>query len=407
MTSETNPAPESGCASALDPFNTSERSRRLAAELNKSCFCITLDRAVMAGAMKTASRDPEFYDAHMVARPHLFSSVPVFLPDSDREAMLAVARAVEETARIPAYRDAVLAWAPGPIRGDFGPIGAMMGYDFHLTDGPPRLIEINTNAGGAFLNAFSARAQKACCAEVEAAKDGALADVFDSAVIAMFESEWRRQRSTGRPQHIAIVDDGPRDQYLYPEFVLAQRLFEANGIDALIADPAELVYADGQLRIGDKSIDLVYNRLVDFALAEPHHAALQQAWLDGATVVTPNPHTHALFADKRNLTLLSDAALLRMVGASEAAINALSTLPHAVLVTSAAAEALWTARKRLFFKPVSGHGGKAVYRGDKLTRTVWANILASDYIAQDLALPGERQIMLDGVAIPRKMDVRL
>ena len=170
MPSETKPTSEMGCARALDPCETSERSGLLAAELNKSCFCITLDRAAMAGAMRTASGDPEFYDAHVVTRPHLFSSVPVFLPNSDRSAMLAVVRAIEETARIPAYRDAVLGWAPEAMPHDFGPIGAMMGYDFHLTDGPPRLIEINTNAGGAFLNAFSARAQQACCTEVEAAK---------------------------------------------------------------------------------------------------------------------------------------------------------------------------------------------------------------------------------------------
>ena len=40
-------------------------------------------------------------------------------------------------------------------------------------------------------------------------------------------------------------------------------------------------------------------------------------------------------------------------------------------------------------------------------RAVWANILASDYIAQDFAPPGERQMMLDGVATSRKVDVRL
>jgi D-alanine-D-alanine ligase-like ATP-grasp enzyme len=28
------------------------------------------------------------------------------------------------------------------------------GYDFHLTDDGPKLIEINTNAGGGLLNAY-------------------------------------------------------------------------------------------------------------------------------------------------------------------------------------------------------------------------------------------------------------
>ena len=37
-----------------------------------------------------------------------------------------------------------------------------MGYDFHLGADGPMLIEVNTNAGAAFLNALLARAQRAC-----------------------------------------------------------------------------------------------------------------------------------------------------------------------------------------------------------------------------------------------------
>ena len=48
-------------------------------------------------------------------------------------------------------------------------VGVFMGYDFHLAADGPKLIEINTNAGGAFLNALLAKAQRACCAEIEVA----------------------------------------------------------------------------------------------------------------------------------------------------------------------------------------------------------------------------------------------
>jgi hypothetical protein len=395
-----------GCG-AIPVAGLPDLSRALAAEFNRSCFCITLDRGALATAMQDAANDSVFYETHIRSRPHLFSNVPVFLPEADREAMLAIVRAIEETAHTSAYRETTLGWAPEASRHDFGPIGAFMGYDFHLGAGPPRLIEINTNAGGAFLNAFGARAQLACCDLVEPLKKRSALGDFDSAVIAMFEAEWRRQRAIGRPCRIAIVDDGPSDQYLYPEFVLAQRLFEAQGIEAVIADPGDLSYTDGALRVGGQIIDLVYNRLVDFALTEPRHAALRAAYLDDAVVVTPNPHTHALLADKRNLTLLSDPDQLHRRAIPPQTIETLSALPRAVSVTPVNADRLWTARKRLFFKPVAGHGGKAVYRGDKLTRSVWADILASDYIAQDLALPGERQVMLDGSPHTRKMDVRL
>ena len=55
------------------------------ADLNRSCFCITLDHPQIAAEMEKASGDPAFYSTHIDTRRHLFSSVPVFLPDSDRD----------------------------------------------------------------------------------------------------------------------------------------------------------------------------------------------------------------------------------------------------------------------------------------------------------------------------------
>jgi hypothetical protein len=51
-------------------------------------------------------------------------------------------------------------------------------------------------------------------------------------------------------------------------------------------------------------IDLVYNRLTDFALEAPANAALREAWLTDAALITPHPRAHALYADKRNLVAL-------------------------------------------------------------------------------------------------------
>jgi hypothetical protein len=77
------------------------------------------------------------------------------------------------------------------------------------------------------------------------------------------------------------------------------------------------------------------------------------------------------------------------------------------LVTPENADAFWAERKGLFFKPTSGHGSKAVYRGDKVTRGVWADVVRGSYVAQSFAPPGERMIELDGEQEARKMDVRL
>ena len=148
-----------------------------------------------------------------------------------------------------------------------------MGYDFHLAADGPKLIEVNTNAGGAFLNALLAKAQQACCAEVEVALSRTDADDFEAAVLRMFQREWILQRGVDAPRRIAIVDDRPEEQYLYPEFFLAQRLFLKHGIETVIADAEKLRYEPGQLLVGNEPIDLVYNRLVDFAFERPEHDA--------------------------------------------------------------------------------------------------------------------------------------
>jgi hypothetical protein len=266
---------------------------------------------------------------------------------------------------------------------------------------------VNTNAGGAFLNALLLRAQRACCVEVADSIDAGDGETFEPLVLGMFQEEWRRQRGDVTLRRIAIVDDQPEEQYLYPEFLLARQMLLKAGIDAVIVDASALSYHGGELLADGKPVDLVYNRLVDFALARPDHQALRAAYEDGAVVVTPNPHLHALFADKRNLALLSDPATLAGWGLSPELGVALADVPRAVLVTPDNAHDLWDTRKQWFFKPEAGHGGKAVYRGDKLTRKVWAEIERGGYIAQTFAAPGGRTIRLDGVETDCKMDVRL
>lgn len=375
--------------------------------LNRECFCITLDRVSLRAALRAETQDPDVAAALLAARPHLFSGAPVFLSSYDLAAMLDVVAAIEAAAETPAYRAAALAWAPAITRHDFGPHGAFMGYDFHLGSAGPKLIEVNTNAGGAFLNAFLARAQIACCSEAQDAMRRAVLGEFEPAVWRMFLGEWALQRRASRPGTIAIIDDRPQDQYLFPEFLLARSFFERQGLKAWIIDPVQLRFSDGRLQYEEQTVDLVYNRLVDFSLSAPEHAALREAYLADAVVVTPNPRNHALFADKRNLSLLSDPAAVGGWDLSVHHVRSLTAVPHTTIVTAQNAEELWTARKRLFFKPATGHGGKAVYRGDNVTRRVWAEILQGGYIAQELAVPSERRIKIDGEIHAMKLDVRL
>ena len=386
----------------------SDGSLKFATEhLNQTCFCITLDQNELTRALDTASDEQGFRDRITVNQPHLFSNVPVFLPTSALLAMQDIVAAIEQVAQVPAYKAAVLSWAPDIAHPDHGPQGALMGYDFHLSDDSPKLIEVNTNAGGAFLNALLARAQTLCCVGRVQVTDERLVTRFEDAVIAMFRAERQRQRGAEPLRRIAIVDDAPQDQYLYPEFVLVQQMLLRHSVDAVICGPQELTLRDGGLYFGNLTVDLVYNRLVDFTLSEPRHAALQDAYQTGAVVVTPNPHNHAMLAHKRNLTVLSDPVALATLDVDPALAARLHSIPQTRMVTSENADDLWQTRRQLFFKPVSGHGGKAVYRGDKLTKSVWAAIMRADYVAQALATPSQRMIEIDGVPTPRKVDLRL
>jgi hypothetical protein len=150
----------------------------------------------------------------------------------------------------------------------------------------------------------------------------------------MFKAEHQRARPGAELRRVAIVDDEPVGQYLYPELVLFRRLFEAAGIEAVIADARELEVSDGALRHQGKEIDLVYNRVTDFELARPEHASLARAYTEKLAVVTPHPQAYALHADKRRLITLSDGAALRELGASAQDAQLLARhVPSTVQVT--------------------------------------------------------------------------
>ena len=375
-----------------------------AERLNRGCFCVTLDRKALAELFDREVGITGFAAMLELSHPSLFSNVPVFVPAAVLMEMTHVVTAVEAAANLAEYREAALSWAPPIAHRDLGPAGVLMGYDFHVTSEGAKLIEINTNAGGAFLNAPLARAQRACCvpALLQNEKD------FEAEITGMFLSEWIRQRGTGRPQRVAILDDVPEAQLLLPEFRLAQALLQSQGIETLIGDPRDLSRDGDVLILADRRIDMVYNRLVDFAFEDPAHATLRDAYKDGVVVVTPNPHVYAMFADKRNLCLLSNIPQLKAWGLATShldhlAAGTLSTIP----VTKSNAEELWRERRNWFFKPARGHASKAAYRGDKLTRRVWGDIVAADYVAQAYAAPGLRDMQLDGALAELKVDLRL
>ncbi len=372
-------------------------SRDLVDALNQESFCLSLDQPALAAALDSALGQPGL--AELVAQrcPFVFAAQPVFVAQRHLQRMARVVRAVQAVVALPAYRELVLADAPPITRqGAPGPRGAFFGYDFHLDHGQLGLIEINTNAGGAMLNALLARAQRACCPAMDRMVPS-LASVaaFEQRMVDMFRQEWRLAGRSEALTSIAIVDDAPQQQYLYPEFMLFQQLFERHGIRAVIAAPQALDWRDGRLWHDALPIDLVYNRLTDFYLEQPGNAVLRDAFTLQGVVLTPHPQAHALYADKRRLAIFSDAAQLQALGVPEATRRLLlDNVPRTEPVHAADGDRLWAARRGLFFKPTAGYGSRAAYRGDKLTKRVWHDILQGDYVAQAIVTPGER--MVDG-----------
>ena len=160
--------------------------------LNSQCFCISLDKDALRETLESTLGQPGLFELVQQRCPHLFAAHPVFIAPAHLDRMAQVVRAVESVVALPAYREEVLAHSPAIARHDPGGAkGVFFGYDFHVTQNNFGLIEINTNAGGAMLNAVLSRAQHACCPAIEQLlPPSRRAEVIESSISAMFRQEW-------------------------------------------------------------------------------------------------------------------------------------------------------------------------------------------------------------------------
>ena len=404
-----------------------------AARLNADGHTGRVNQAALQQALRSQG---EAWHSLVTERcPHLFADVAVFINTVQLQQMQEVIAAVDRVVHLPGWEDAQPiipaqvgiqsvdasaqrnhvedAFSINPLdsrlHGNDGPHttrpsaqGVFFGYDFHLDAQGAHLIEINTNAGGAFFNALLVDSQR----EVGLPGKEIAVENLEQTFLAMFRNEWRLLRGDAPLKTIAIVDEHPQAQYLYPEFLLAENLFERAGITAHIVTPEDIQAREAGLYFLEESIDLVYNRLTDFSLQQ--HPVLLQAYLHGQIVLTPHPSAYAQYAAKHNLARLTDAHGLRALGAHEADIATLHAgIPYTLIVRSDMETMLWAERKQWFFKPGSGYGSKGAYRGANITHRVFGEIMQGDYVAQKLVPPGERTITVnDAEAASLKYDVR-
>ena len=188
--------------------------------------------------------------------------------------MVGVVRTLDRLGRNPQYREQVYAEVPDVARFDPGHDAVMMCYDFHLAGEMPRLIEVNTNAGGGML-AYLAQAPAL------PVDHQSLPEKFRKRLLQTFSDEIKKH-STGaklKPERVAIIDENPTEQYLYPEMAAFADLFRAWGVPTEIVEPRRLHASAEGVSFDGQPVDLVYNRHCDFYLASDEMAGLRQAYL--------------------------------------------------------------------------------------------------------------------------------
>lgn len=295
-------------------------------------------------------------------------TAPIVLAKEAEKTISAFVQAYEALIKRPLLHQHFTSRLPISSGSAWAVAGGLLAYDFHITPDGPKLIEINTNAGG--LAAYWVQANK------WPERKKILAN--------MFTQEWIK---TPEITAIAIVDEAPETQFLFDEMqAYASLLRETFNVDVKICDPQQLYQRGDILYYAEHKVSHIYNRLTDFYLQQPAQQLIQQAWQKGAVVLSPDPRAYAFYADKENLISLSDQSMLTAM-APDLAPTLTSVAISTCHIAAYEAEALWQNRNQYFFKPRHGYSSKGAYRGAKLTRKTFDAIKQKNYLVQDYVAP--------------------
>lgn len=275
----------------------------------------------------------------------------------------------------PDYWKAVGSEAPSNINKNHFQDSVLMAYDFHLDqEGRPRLIEVNTNASGFLLtNAFYQYRGMPYQESLNLLKDS-------------FQKEWfkfqKNQKNNKKTPHkVVLMDQDISQQKMFVEFFMFKDFFKTFDWPLEICEMASLSFKDFQLLTdqGEK-IDFIYNRSTDFYFE--NFPSLLQAYQNQSCCITPHPRDYFLLSDKKRLCLWSlhqnQWPLLKSINPN---------LVFSQILTSKNQEEAWSNKSKYFFKPLSGYGGKRVYKGAGLTRSKFTEICQGDFLFQEHISP--------------------
>lgn len=260
----------------------------------------------------------------------------------------------------------------------------LMSFDFHIVNGNPKLIEINTNAS----HFLTSKLMDSFLQKDKASFPNALDKLKNS-----FRSEWSLF-SDQVMKSISIVDEDPTMQRAYFEFLLYKKMFEQMGFKVSIDDAKELAWNGKELlNSNGERVDFVYNRSTDFYFEDSMSQALKTAYDGNAACISPQPQEYQLLADKQRLLDFGTEGFLNKY-LSEKEISLFKEVVLEIKdVRKEDKETLWSNRKKYFFKPKNSYGGKGAYKGESITHKVFDQVIeAGDYIAQEFAPPATTMI---------------
>jgi len=308
---------------------------------------------------------------------------PVDIYRHDIVAMVRLVKTLYRLSQMPAYQQLVAAEIPEIARFDPGHQSLMMGYDFHLSEIGPQLIEVNTNAGGGLL---AYRTREPDRPEHELEPSVRTKEIF------LQTFAWEMQQFSGgvkkRPSRVVVMDETPQKQFLHPEMEACVELLEQWGVWAVIAAPEELQGREDGIYYGDERVDFIYNRHCDFYLETPALQMVRAAYLKRQLCLSPNPRAYGLLADKRRLLRMSDPELATELGLNDAMARQLAArIPQCKMLADMDEAEVWTVRKKWAFKPVSGFGSRGVILGTSMSRKRFAQLGEQEILMQSLVPP--------------------
>jgi uncharacterized circularly permuted ATP-grasp superfamily protein len=219
-------------------------------------------------------------------------------------------------------------------------------------------------------------------------------------VLDVLLDSYRQWGGREKPR-IAIVDW--RAVKTYNEFLICQEYLSTQGFESVIADPEELEYTDGRLRVGEFTIDLVYKRVVTGELLAKYRLKhpLFDAARDHAVCVVNSFHVQMLYK-KMTFVLLSDPGYAHLYDGEEQAAIA-KHIPWTRKVreghttygnqTIDLIPFIRDNKDRLVLKPNGEYGGRGVVLGWQCEPADWEKALkealASSFVVQEKVRLGE------------------